>query len=769
MSTAMSISPTKVLKVGWKHRYYDDDVYLQQKGSEGGIKTIKLQSNKTYHVEDIIKLATAEFKNPKAVEFLSQSSVRLGWFNGEHIPEFFNSRNQKVGIFAYFAINNFSSSKHLYLLSTHNENYLADTTTYEQYCAAEQENLSVNISSTPKINSININGANKNNNRVLQDCNTRNKVNLLDKYRENPQKDPSTLMENEIDNENIQIQLKNDVFENTPNKVRHLDEHQENLLQDSLELTENEDIQIQVNDVTFESTQNKVNPLDKFEKISQKQPLKPQENGPKLICEPEGGQMQLSDVASKKLKDYYNTAFISHWYTSQSRYSGEVFASESSKKDMYFKILNDSFDPESGVTEPLDENDFEPGQYGYIICKIYINGDSLFRSYIDDDQTFIYEFPKKPYNNLHCIIHDLDEVHGFYEGNLCIGVIPHCTKECQLNFQWFCNEQTFKEGPHLQVISYLPNIDKKSEFYCKILCKTTNYVMTSKKIVITKEQREKGKMKLNNILSLTKNDFTMDMKSPIGAGGQGKVYKGSFGEEKVAVKVVKLFSRNTTKLKSEIAVLKATSHKNFIKLCGVCMDIKQVYLVMEYFEGQNILEIMVDDELKTLFNFNLPRKRLICRQLCEAIASLHLLENPVIHRDIKPENIILNEQGLIKLCDFGLSKFQVAITELRSTIGSKSGIGTRMYMAPELILHNHKATMESDVWALACTVIEIFTEEPAWSIETVEELKTCLERGLHPDINKLPADLHTMIQGGLKYEANKRLTAAEMVYSFDDL
>lgn len=175
---------------------------------------------------------------------------------------------------------------------------------------------------------------------------------------------------------------------------------------------------------------------------------------------------------------------------------------------------------------------------------------------------------------------------------------------------------------------------------------------------------------------------------------------------------------------------------------------------------------MVDDELKKVYNFDLPRKKLICRQLCEAIASLHLLENPVIHRDIKPENIILNEKGMIKLCDFGLSKFQIAITELRSTIGSKSELETKMYMAPELLLRNQKATLASDVWALACTVIEIYTEESVWLIETPENLKKCLEDGVLPEIDKLPDDLQKMIKNSLVFEDNKRITAAEMLQSF---
>lgn len=184
------------------------------------------------------------------------------------------------------------------------------------------------------------------------------------------------------------------------------------------------------------------------------------------------------------------------------------------------------------MTEPNDENDFEPGQYGYKICKISIDGHSLFESYIDDDQSVIYAFSKNLSKSQDYIIHDIDQVHGFSGGNLCIGVIPHCTDKCQVNFQWYCNDDLFREGSYLQIISHLPEIDGDCTFYCKMLCKTTNNLMTSKKIVLTKEQRERGRNKPNQILDWTKHDFTINIKNSIGAGGQGKVYEGSLSGKK---------------------------------------------------------------------------------------------------------------------------------------------------------------------------------------------------------------------------------------------
>ena len=85
----------------------------------------------------------------------------------------------------------------------------------------------------------------------------------------------------------------------------------------------------------------------------------------------------------------------------------------------------------------------------------------------------------------------------------------------------------------------------------------------------------------------------------------------------------------------------------------------------------------------------------------------------VVHRDIKPANVLVAQAThVIKLCDMGLSKLKSAQSLSQTT--STAIPGTPSYMAPECLLDNKKATVHSDIWALACTLIELFTEKDSW-------------------------------------------------------
>ncbi|OXU23944.1 hypothetical protein TSAR_010140 [Trichomalopsis sarcophagae] len=61
------------------------------------------------------------------------------------------------------------------------------------------------------------------------------------------------------------------------------------------------------------------------------------------------------------------------------------------------------------------------------------------------------------------------------------------------------------------------------------------------------------------------------------------------------------------------------------------------------------------------------------------------------------------------------------MTTLQSTCNSKV-MGTKIYMAPEIILHKKNATDKSDIWSLACTILEIYKEDVIWDVESEDEL-----------------------------------------------
>ena len=118
---------------------------------------------------------------------------------------------------------------------------------------------------------------------------------------------------------------------------------------------------------------------------------------------------------------------------------------------------------------------------------------------------------------------------------------------------------------------------------------------------------------------------------------------------------------------------------------------------MEYISNGNLLNY-----IKKKPNNKLEPKEVsnIIKELINAVYYLHNMSPPIIHRDIKPENILLNENNIIKLTDFGWSNY-ISLNDVRKTF-----CGTPLYLAPEMIIsdfHNEKV----DIWCIGIILFEL--------------------------------------------------------------
>ena len=144
--------------------------------------------------------------------------------------------------------------------------------------------------------------------------------------------------------------------------------------------------------------------------------------------------------------------------------------------------------------------------------------------------------------------------------------------------------------------------------------------------------------------------------SILGKGACGEVFliQEKTTKKKFALKVFKRANfKSMSKIKNlenEINVQRKISHTNIIKVYDVMMDEENIYIVMEYADGGN------------LFHYIRKRKKLeemeaykLFIQILTAVNFLHT--NSFIHRDIKPENVLITNDGIVKLCDFGYCVF----------------------------------------------------------------------------------------------------------------
>ena len=191
------------------------------------------------------------------------------------------------------------------------------------------------------------------------------------------------------------------------------------------------------------------------------------------------------------------------------------------------------------------------------------------------------------------------------------------------------------------------------------------------------------------------NDY-YEIQEMIGKGKFGVVNLGIHKKtgKKVAIKIINKSSLKTEEdkelVKSEIDIMKLCHHPNIVKLLDHFENSEFIYIVMEYLSGGTLNQYIK----KHYFNFTESQTANIIKQIANGIKYLH--NYGIIHRDLKTDNIMLtknNDNGIIKIMDFGLSKI----------VGPKEGLiegyGTLSYVAPEVLMRE-PYNKEIDIWSL---------------------------------------------------------------------
>ncbi|VDP40338.1 unnamed protein product [Heligmosomoides polygyrus] len=166
-------------------------------------------------------------------------------------------------------------------------------------------------------------------------------------------------------------------------------------------------------------------------------------------------------------------------------------------------------------------------------------------------------------------------------------------------------------------------------------------------------------------------------------------FRGVLNGQTVAVKKVKL------KEETDIKHLRHLSHPNIIKFLGVCTQAPCYCVVMEYCPNGQLGDILKSDRVIEWCSWS--------RQIAEGMEYLH--KNKVIHRDLKSPNILFDEDGVVKICDFGTSHQQ---KKQNSTV--MSFCGTVSWMAPEVI-KKQPCCEKVDVFSYGVVLWELLTRE----------------------------------------------------------
>ena len=256
-----------------------------------------------------------------------------------------------------------------------------------------------------------------------------------------------------------------------------------------------------------------------------------------------------------------------------------------------------------------------------------------------------------------------------------------------------------------------------------------------------------------------------EVRKLIGEGGMANVYLGydTILERDVAIKVLRGDLADDEKFvrrfRREAQNASLLSHPNIVQIYDVGEDDGNFYIVMEYIKGQTLKQL-----IKKRGKLTVPETVDIISQLTDGLAHAH--DSYIIHRDIKPQNIMILDDGMVKITDFGIAMALNAsdLTQTNSVMGSVH------YLPPEQA-SGKGSTIKSDIYSLGIMMYEMLAGTMPFKGETAVEIAMKHLKNPMPSIRKenpsVPQALENIILKATAKNTKNRYNNVREVY--DDI
>jgi len=198
--------------------------------------------------------------------------------------------------------------------------------------------------------------------------------------------------------------------------------------------------------------------------------------------------------------------------------------------------------------------------------------------------------------------------------------------------------------------------------------------------------------------------------SHLGSGGFGSVYlaEDTWVDKKVALKVPHRQNLDVSEMLKEPRLLASMSHPNIVTMLTAEKVDDVFFIVLEYVPGETLEHVIMRDGA-----LELARALDYTCQICNAVDHAH--RAGVLHRDLRPGNMLVSDNGMLKVTDFGTSRF-LEIAAHGTTV-----IGSPPYMAPEQF--HGKSVFASDVYSVGVTMYQMLTGELPYNTPTPADIE----------------------------------------------
>lgn len=285
--------------------------------------------------------------------------------------------------------------------------------------------------------------------------------------------------------------------------------------------------------------------------------------------------------------------------------------------------------------------------------------------------------------------------------------------------------------------------EQEEEKLLKVFCAQAAVAITnSKRFSSIMEQQEFKEsdhsaadyLKKNRGMNLADDDiahfqYKMEdiiMKGAIGNGSYGEVYRAQVNGQIVAVKklhVRNLKAEQVDAFCKEASLMCQLKHTNIVGFIGAVTEPANLAIVTQYCSRGSLADLLLEHKID--MNFKLKMKFAI--DAAKGLIYLHNSNPVILHRDLKSDNLLVTQDWIVKVADFGLTRF---ISEKKQM----TQVGTPMWMAPEIIM-GRKYTEKADVYAFGIILWEILTRlEPYEDKEPMQIVVEVVNDNLRPSL-----------------------------------